>query len=103
MANSICEAYPGICEKSRLRYPRPTRLLRAANDNLLHGNRPSSDAPAPTTDVHDGDGSAAIRFGSAISILGLAVLTTYAEIRAVAEVFFGIFGSHLMDVPMMLR
>jgi len=101
MSNSICDTFPGICEKSRLRGPRPTRLLRAANDNLLRGNWSSFDTSIPTLSP-GGDGSPAIRFGSAISILGLVVVTAHAEIGAAAEVLFGALGELLTRVPTIL-
>ena len=101
MSNSICETFPGICEKSHLRGPRPVRLLRAANDNLLHGNWSSFDTSLPTVSP-GGDGSPAIRFGSAISILGLVVITAHAEIAAAADVLFGALDELLTKVPTIL-
>ncbi|MGE6784051.1 hypothetical protein ACQKGL_16185 [Ensifer adhaerens] len=102
MPGSVCETYPGICEKGRLKYPRPPRLLRAANQNLPGVRRPTSPTPIALTLPVDGESVSAIRIGSAISMLGLLILAAHAEMTAAAGVFAGALDGLLMDVSSIL-
>lgn len=97
MPSSVCETYPGICEKSRLKYPRPPRLLRAANQNLRGAPRPISFAPVAISLTVESESASAIRIGSAISMLGLLVLAAYAGTTAVAGILAGGFDGQLIE------
>lgn len=86
MPTSICDTYPGICEKSRLRYPRPPRLLRPANNNVPNSIRPRCHTPQVPKVSLQSEGISVIETASAISMLGLVILATYIEMAAMTGI-----------------
>ncbi|NUS67645.1 MAG: hypothetical protein HOQ41_04775 [Ensifer adhaerens] len=102
MPSSVCETYPGICEKSRLKYPRPPRLLRAANQNLPGAPRPISFAPAAISLTVESESVSAVRIGSAISMLGLLILAAHAGLTAAAGILAGGLDGLLIEASSIL-
>lgn len=86
MPTSICDTYPVICEKSRLRYPRPPRLLRPANNNVPNSIRPRCHTPQVPKVSLQSEGISVIETASAISMLGLVILATYIEMAAMTGI-----------------
>lgn len=84
MSSSVCETYPGICSKSRLAHPRPTRLFHPANDNRRNAIRPPLFVLPTSLPVADDNFMSALEFGSVISMLGLLIFAAHEEVMAVA-------------------
>ncbi|MBP1886423.1 hypothetical protein [Sinorhizobium mexicanum] len=86
MRTSICDTYPGICEKSRLRYRRPPRLLRPANNNVPNSGGRRFHVPETGKVPLQSEGISVIETASAISMLGLVILATYIEMAAITGI-----------------
>ncbi|MEI2301903.1 hypothetical protein [Ensifer sp. MJa1] len=102
MPKSICDTYPGICEKSRLSHPRPPRLLRPANDNIQNISQPRLPAPEVTAVLPLSEGTSVITTASAISMLGLVLLAGYMEVAVVTVGLVGALGgffSNTLSLP----
>ena len=102
MPSSVCETYPGICEKSRLKYPRPRRLLRAANENLRGAPRPILSTPVAIPLTLESVRVSAIRIGSAVSMLGLLILAAHVGTTAVAGILAGALDGLLIEASSIL-
>ena len=101
MSSSVCETYPGICKKSRLAYPRPTRLFHPANDNSPTAARPHVVLPAASlTSV--GNPMSLIEAGSIISMLGLLIFAAREEIVAAAPALAFALDQFLASAPVAL-
>jgi hypothetical protein len=102
MSSSICEAYPGICSKSRLAHPRPVRLFHPANDNRQNAIRPAVAALPTSVPVSGARPMSALEVGSVISLLGLLVFAAHEEIVAVAPLVASALEHFLASAPVAL-
>lgn len=101
MSSSVCETYPGICGKSRLAHPRPTRLFHPANDNSQTAARPHIAPPtASLTSVNNP--LSVIEAGSVISMLGLLIFAAHEEIVAIAPALAFALDQFFASAPVAL-
>jgi len=101
MSSSVCETYPGICSKSRLARPRPTRLFHPANDNSRTGARPHI-APPAASQASVNNPMSVIGAGSVISMLGLLIFATHKEIAAIVPTLAFALDQFLASAPVAL-
>lgn len=101
MSSSVCETYPGICSKSRLAHPRPTRLFHPANDNSLTAARPHIAPPAASL-ASVNNPMSVIEAGSVISMLGLLIFAVHEEIMAIAPALAFALDQFLASSPVAL-
>jgi len=101
MSSSVCETYLGICNKSRLAHPRPTRLFHPANDNSRTAARPQV-APPATSPAPVNNPMSVIEAGSVISMLGLLIFAAHEEIAAIAPALAFALDQFLASAPVAL-
>ncbi len=99
MPHSICETYPGLCEKSRRRSDRPQRLLRPANTNMPNGDRALLHAPPTVATPVRSDGTSRFENISAVLMMGLLLLTAYFEVAAVGGILVRGLGTWFGSAP----
>lgn len=95
MPTSPCERHLRICDKSGHKRFRPSRLLRAANDNRHDADHPFVATPESATISLPRERMPAIEIGSALSMLAAVVLATYVELEVITgtlnQVLDGLF------------